>query len=95
VKPPIRIAIVGLGGFAGSHHASVARLEERGHAKLICTCDPRADAFTKERESLGFTARGVQVFADYRPMLAACARSLDLVVIPTPINLHALSLIHI
>ena len=89
MKPPIRIAIVGLGGFAGSHHTAVARLEERGHAKLICTCDPRAAAFAQERETLGFAARGVQVFADYRAMLAARARDLDLVVIPTPINLHA------
>lgn len=89
MKPPIRIAIIGLGGFAGSHHTAVASLEERGHAKLICTCDPRADAFAKECETLGFTARGVQVFTDYRTMLAACAHDLDLVVIPTPINLHA------
>jgi predicted dehydrogenase len=89
VKPPIRIAIVGLGGFAGSHHNAVARLEERGHAKLICTCDPRADSFMNEREVLRLTERGVSVFPDYRTMLAACARDLDLVVVPTPINLHA------
>jgi predicted dehydrogenase len=89
VKPPIRIAIVGLGGFAGSHHNAVARLEERGHAKLICTCDPRADSFMNEREVLRLTERGVSVFPDYRAMLAACARDLDLVVVPTPINLHA------
>lgn len=89
MKPPIRIAIIGLGGFAGSHHTAVARLEERGHAKLICTCDPRADTFIKERETLAFAARGVGVFPDYKTMLAACARDLDLVVIPTPINLHA------
>ncbi len=89
MKPPIRIAIIGLGGFAGSHHTTVARLEERGQAKLICTCDPHTDGFAKDLETLGFAARGVQVFADYRLMLAACARNLDLVVIPTPINLHA------
>ena len=89
MKPPIRIAIVGLGGFAGSHHNAVARLEERGHAKLICTCDPRAEAFANERKKLRFTERGVSVFQDYRAMLTACARDLDLVVVPTPINLHA------
>jgi len=31
----------------------------------------------------------VGVFADYRPMLEACHGNLDLVVIPTPIGLHA------
>ena len=89
MKPPIRIAIIGLGGFAGSHHNAVARLEERGHAKLVCTCDPRAEAFVNEREQWNFNARGVSVFPDYHTMLKACAHQLDLVVIPTPINLHA------
>ena len=89
MKPPIRIGIIGLGGFAGSHHNAVARLEERGHAKLVCTCDPRVELFVNEREKLNFVARGVGVFPDYRSMLAACGRDLDLVVIPTPINLHA------
>lgn len=87
--PPLRIAIIGLGGFAGSHHNAVARLEERGHARLVCTCDPRAEAFAHEREVWRFADRGVSVFPDYRTMLAACARDLDLVVVPTPINLHA------
>jgi predicted dehydrogenase len=89
VKPPIRIGIIGMGGFAGSHHNAVAKLEERGHAKLLCTCDPRAAAFTAEQQAWRFPARGVTVFNDYRPMLDACARDLDLVVIPTPIQLHA------
>jgi predicted dehydrogenase len=89
VKPPIRIAIIGMGGFAGSHHHTVARLEERGHAKLVCTCDPQAATFANERENWRFASRGVQVFVDYRAMLAACRDQLDLVVIPTPIQLHA------
>jgi predicted dehydrogenase len=89
VKPPIRIGIVGMGGFAGSHHQAVARLEERGHAKLICACDPNAAAFTGQQQTWRFAERGVQVFPDYRTMLDACHRGLDLVVVPTPINLHA------
>lgn len=89
MKPPIRIAIIGLGGFAGSHHNAVTRLEERGHAKLICTCDPRLEAYAKEREVWRLHERGVQLFSDYRAMLETCQRELDLVVIPTPIQLHA------
>ncbi|MEO7412729.1 MAG: Gfo/Idh/MocA family oxidoreductase [Opitutaceae bacterium] len=86
---PVRIGIIGMGGFAGSHHAAVAKLEERGHAKLICTCDPRAEFFAVEQQSWKFPSRGVSVFNDYRAMLDACRRDLDLVVIPTPIQLHA------
>lgn len=89
MKSPIRIGIIGMGGFAGCHHTSVAKLEERGHAKLICTCDPRASFFSAEQQAWRFPARGVSVFNDYRTMLDACARDLDLVVIPTPIQLHA------
>jgi predicted dehydrogenase len=89
VKPPVRIGIIGLGGFAGSHHNAVAKLEDQGHAKLIATCDPRAGAFAIEQHTWRFAERGVHVYPDYRTMLDACHRGLDLVVVPTPINLHA------
>jgi len=89
VKPPIRIGIVGMGGFAGWHHNTVAKLEERGQARLICTCDPQVAAFTAQQQAWKFAARGVSVFPDYRTMLGACHRELDLLVVPTPIQLHA------
>jgi len=89
VKAPIRIGIIGMGGFAGSHHLAVAKLEERGHARLICTCDPRMAQFEVARTNWKFAERGVAVFEDYLTMLDACQQELDLVVIPTPINLHA------
>jgi len=89
VKDPLRIGIVGLGGFAGWHHNTVAKLEERGQARLICTCDPQAADFAAQQATWRFPARGVSVFPDYRSMLAACHAQLDLVVVPTPIQLHA------
>lgn len=89
MKPPIRIAIVGMGGFAGSHHHAILRLEERGHAKLIATCDPQAALFAGEQQNWRFAARGVRVFDDYRAMLETCHQDLDMVVVPTPIPLHA------
>jgi predicted dehydrogenase len=89
VKSPIRIGIVGMGGFAGSHHATIARLEERGLARLVCTCDPHPELFMTEQQNWRFAARSVQVFTDYRAMLEACHHSLDMMVIPTPIQLHA------
>ena len=89
MKAPVRIGIIGLGGFAGSHHQAIARLEERGEAKLICTCDPRVEAYAAEQQTWRFAERGVRVFPDYRAMLDACHRGLDYIVVPTPINLHA------
>ncbi|MBL9202915.1 MAG: Gfo/Idh/MocA family oxidoreductase, partial [Opitutaceae bacterium] len=78
-----------MGGFAGWHHQAIARLEEKGHAKLVCTCDPQAALFAGEQQAWRLAARGVQVFTDYRAMLDACHRELDFVVVPTPIQLHA------
>lgn len=78
-----------MGGFAGSHHAAILRLEEREHARLVCTCDPNPERYFTEQQNWRFPARGVQVFSDHRAMLEACHHSLDMVVIPTPIQLHA------
>jgi predicted dehydrogenase len=89
VKQPVRIGIVGMGGFAGSHHNTVARLEERGVVRLVCTCDPNLPAFAGEAQTWRFAQRGVRVFDDYRAMLGACHQDLDYVVTPTPIRLHA------
>ncbi len=89
MNQPVRIGIIGLGGFAGSHHNTIARLEERGIVRLVCACDPNPSAFSVERQALRFEARGVRVFGDYREMLQACHGDLDYVAIPTPIALHA------
>lgn len=78
-----------MGGFAGWHHATIQRLEERGLAKLICTCDPQVDSFADEQKNWQLAARGVSIFTDYVQMLDACQQDLDLLVVPTPINLHA------
>ncbi|MCW5547941.1 MAG: Gfo/Idh/MocA family oxidoreductase [Opitutaceae bacterium] len=86
---PIRTGIIGMGGFAAWHHNTIARLEERGLARLICTCDPQAAGFVTEQQTWRLADRGVAVFPDYKTMLAACHRDLDLLVVPTPINLHA------
>ena len=89
MKTPVRIGIIGMGGFAGLHHDAVARLEERGHAVLRCACDPDAGAFTSQRQAWNFQRRGVEVFTDYRAMLDAFAGGIDVVVTPTPVHLHA------
>ena len=85
---PTRIGIIGMGGFAGWHHHTVARLEERNLAKLICTCDPNTDAFASEQQNWRLAERRVDIFPHYRQMLDTCGKGLDLLVVPTPINLH-------
>jgi predicted dehydrogenase len=89
VKNPVRIGIIGMGGFAGWHHGTVAKLEEKGQSRLIATCDPQPAAFAEAQEKWRLAQRGVKVFPDYREMLEACREQLDMVVVPTPIQLHA------
>lgn len=89
MKPPVRIGIVGMGGFAGSHHNTVAGLEEQGEARLVCACDPHPESFAAARRAWNFERRGVTVFSDHRAMLDAFRDRIDLVVIPTPFHLHA------
>lgn len=86
---PLRIAIIGMGGFAEQHHTSLLRLEEQGECRVVCTCDPRMEEFTEQWEALRFEARGVRLFRDYRAMLDECRDELDIVTVPTPVPLHA------
>ncbi len=88
MSAPLGIAIIGMGGFAGSHQATVAKLEERGLVKLICTCDPDPAAFAAAQKAWRFAERGVRVFPHYQAMLDACHQDLAAVIVPTPIYLH-------
>ena len=85
----LRIGIIGMGGFAGTHHDFVNALEEEGRCRLVCTCDPERDAFADRARNLRFGERGVEFMDDYVAMLDAFRDRLDAVLIPTPIPLHA------
>lgn len=86
---PVRIGVIGMGGFAGEQHDVVARLQEAGEFQLVCACDPAMESFAERRKVLRFAERGVRVFTEYQAMLDACRTELDMVAIPTPIPLHA------
>lgn len=86
---PVRVAIIGLGGFAQLHHRTILALEREDLCRLVATCDPAADQFGDFCAEMEFARRKVAVHKDYRALLAAHAAELDLVTIPTPIHLHA------
>ncbi|MDR2675198.1 MAG: Gfo/Idh/MocA family oxidoreductase [Opitutaceae bacterium] len=89
MSAPIRIGIIGMGGYAGLHHKAVLDMERMGLARQVCACDPRPENFAGRMAEWDYAGRGVRVFTDYRKMLGACARGLDEVVVCTPIPLHA------
>ena len=84
---PVRIAIIGLGGYARAHHLAVRDLERTGEARLVATCDPCPRQGEAARAELDLAGRGVPVFTHHRELLGF--PDLDLVVVPTPIALHA------
>jgi predicted dehydrogenase len=86
---PIRLAIIGMGGFAGEHHRVAHALEKQGECRVICACDPNPAGFQEAMEQWEFGARGIPVYADYTEMLDAHRNQLDMVTVPTPIPLHA------
>jgi predicted dehydrogenase len=86
---PVRVAIIGMGGFAAAHHRAVRELERRGQAQLVATCDPDLGAFSSELGRWKDEGRRIATFDDTREMLAVHARDLDVLAVPTPIQLHA------
>jgi predicted dehydrogenase len=85
----LRAAIVGMGGFARSHHQALRELEASGQVRLVATCDPHPQRFASEQEEWDFAERGVRVYPDFSEMLEAHTSELDFVTLPTPIPLHA------
>jgi len=86
---PIRVAIIGMGGFARSHHHAVHELEGQGVCKLIATCDPQPDVASALATDVELGGRAVRVYDSYLTMLNECAGALDVVTIPAPLPLHA------
>lgn len=86
---PLRVGIIGMGGFAAEHHNAFVRLEATGAFRVVCTCDPLMDSFAERQQVLQLSQRGVQLFTDYTVMLDSFRSNLDIVTIPTPIPLHA------
>ena len=86
---PMKVAIIGIGGFARNHHETILELEQQGAVRLLATCDPSLKDGDEGPEMFAFRARNVAVYHDYRSLLQNHANDLDYLVIPTPIPLHA------
>lgn len=83
---PLRVGIIGMGGYARTLHTTVSVLEKEGECVLVCTCSQRG-AEAPEVEQFQMHERGTQIFTDYLEMLNAC--EIDVIVIPTPVDQHA------
>lgn len=84
---PIQVAVAGLGGFAGQHHAALAALEKEGECQVVATCDPNFESMPGQVARYDLTARNVALHKDLESLLKQ--HTPDLVTLPTPIPLHA------
>jgi len=82
---PLRVAIIGTGGCALTHHMEMGALEKEGRCQVVATCDP----FVNPAELPAGVTPGIPFYSDYREMLDDLAGDLDCVTVPTPIPLHA------
>jgi len=86
---PVRVGIIGMGGFAESHHRAVHTLEGQGSCRLVTGCDPHPESFGQLVAELAFETRGIRVYDDYIQMLEQERGALEVVTIPAPLPLHA------
>ncbi|MGB8355072.1 MAG: Gfo/Idh/MocA family oxidoreductase [Chthoniobacteraceae bacterium] len=82
---PLRVALVGIGGFGGAHLSAIECLEREGLMRLVAVADPGSDRFPELKQTLH--TRGVR----WHSLLADLLKNesdLDAVTIATPIPLH-------
>jgi len=83
------IGIIGMGGFAQTHHQMADELEAQSLCRVCCSADPRMEDFAEFARTHRWEERGIRQYTDYRDMLRVHGAELDVVMVPTPIHLHA------
>lgn len=86
---PVQVGLIGAGGYAAYHLGILRQLEEEGWCRLCACAEPNQELLIQTAQEQDFTGRGVSTYASHRDLLAAQAASLDFVIVPTPLPLHA------
>ena len=83
-----RIAVVGMGGFARTHHQYVQNVEKTGLGQHVAQDAIAAAQAAVADELKVLHDRGIGIYASLREMLAKAREEIDVVCIPTGIPLH-------
>lgn len=81
---PLRIGLIGVGGYGQRHVMTLRTLGISGLCKLVAVADPFASGYPDTVSAL--LAEGVDIHDDYKELLTR--DDIDAVVIATPIALH-------
>lgn len=79
----VQIAIIGINGYGVNHLKQTLALAELGFVELAAVSDLKIAA----EQEVELKARGTRLYSDYKAMLAT-ERTVDLVIVSTPIHLH-------
>ena len=82
---PTRIGMIGIGGWAQTHLATLRTLHRSGLCRLVAVADPTADRFPAIVAALD--SEGIPCYDNHHDLLSRS--DIDAVVISTPIPLHA------
>ncbi|CAN5491956.1 Gfo/Idh/MocA family oxidoreductase [soil metagenome] len=85
----LKVAVIGIGGYASEHHQVFLDLEEEGLVQIIATCDPALAQLQSLVKYFNFSGRGVEVLTDFSQLMDRHGASLDLVVVATPVHFHS------
>jgi predicted dehydrogenase len=85
VNQPLKVGLIGVGGFGATHLKALQQLEMEGLVQLVCVTDPRSEALADTRRAL--EVRGIRWHADYRSLLER-ESEIEAVSIAAPIHLH-------
>ncbi|HKB91136.1 MAG TPA: Gfo/Idh/MocA family oxidoreductase [Opitutaceae bacterium] len=87
----VNVAINGLSGFASTHHRVISLAEQQGLCRLIGYCDhfPNSETSRTARSRFQLDTRAVPHFSDVETMLGQLGSHCDLVMLPSPIHIHA------
>ncbi|MBT3343278.1 MAG: Gfo/Idh/MocA family oxidoreductase [Gemmatimonadetes bacterium] len=88
MSDPVRVAIVGMGGFAGFHRRALQSVVASGRAVHVSQVAPPPDHDPFADELVQLRQAGISVHDSLRQLLAADRDKIDLLCIPTGIPLH-------
>ncbi|MHC4872837.1 MAG: Gfo/Idh/MocA family protein [Planctomycetota bacterium] len=83
---PVRIGIVGVGGFANNHLHQIEEEEKKGRAKLAAAVIRSPEKYPEKVEELN--AKGTKIYKSLEELLDKAAAELDIMCIPTGIADH-------
>jgi len=82
---PVRIALIGVGGFGNDHLNTIRQLQDQGLTSLLSVADPALERYPET--ILDLQASGVRLYEDVSQMLAE-ESALEAVCIAAPIPCH-------